>query len=151
MIFFFFFLGLHPRHMEVPRLGVESELQPLAYTTATATQDPSRVCDLQHSSRQHWILTPLNEAGDRTCILMDASQIHFHGAMMGTLYLKRLLIPMRTFCHPHSCLSIVQHFIFSSFFQVFSSVFGFQHEYDYAQVQIFGIYLSGCSLSLLKF
>ena len=23
---FFFFLGLHPRHMEVPRLGVESEL-----------------------------------------------------------------------------------------------------------------------------
>ena len=28
--------------MENPRLGVKSELQPLAYTTATATQDPSR-------------------------------------------------------------------------------------------------------------
>ena len=37
---FFFFLGLHPRHMEVPRLGVELELQPLAYTTATAMLDP---------------------------------------------------------------------------------------------------------------
>ena len=33
----FFFLGCHPQHMEVPRLGVESELQLLAYTTATAT------------------------------------------------------------------------------------------------------------------
>ena len=35
---FFFFFGLHPRHMEIPRLGVESELQLQAYTTATATR-----------------------------------------------------------------------------------------------------------------
>ena len=33
-------LGLYLRHMEVPRLGVESELQLLAYTTATSMQDP---------------------------------------------------------------------------------------------------------------
>ena len=26
-LFFFFFLGSHPQHMEVPRLGVKSELQ----------------------------------------------------------------------------------------------------------------------------
>ena len=32
--------------MEVPRLGVTSELQGRAYTTATATPDPSHVCDL---------------------------------------------------------------------------------------------------------
>ena len=38
---FVFFLGPHPQHMEVPRLGVESELWSLAYTTATAVQDPS--------------------------------------------------------------------------------------------------------------
>ena len=44
--FCFCFLGLHLRHMKVPRLGVASELQPLADTTAMATQDPSRVCDL---------------------------------------------------------------------------------------------------------
>jgi len=50
--YFFVFLGRHPQHMEVPRLGIESELQPLAYTTATAMQDLSRVCDLHHSSRQ---------------------------------------------------------------------------------------------------
>ena len=34
--FFFFFLGPYPRHMEVPRLGVQSELQLPAYATATA-------------------------------------------------------------------------------------------------------------------
>ena len=32
--------------MEVPRLGDELELQLPAYTTATATPDPSCVCDL---------------------------------------------------------------------------------------------------------
>ena len=30
-------------HMEVPRVGVESELQLLAYNTATATQDLSGI------------------------------------------------------------------------------------------------------------
>ena len=39
--FFFVFLGAHLWHMEVPRLGVESELELPAYTTVTATQDPS--------------------------------------------------------------------------------------------------------------
>ena len=36
--------------MEVPRLGVESEPQLAAYTTATATLDLSHVCNLHHSS-----------------------------------------------------------------------------------------------------
>ena len=74
--FFFFlpvFLGPHWRHMEVPRPGVESKLQLPTYTTATATPDPSRICDLHHSSRQHQIL--LREARDRTHILMDASRV----------------------------------------------------------------------------
>ena len=60
----FCFLGPHPRHMEVPRLGVELELQLLAYITATATRDLSSVCDLHHSSWQHHILNPLTKAGD---------------------------------------------------------------------------------------
>ena len=33
-VFVFAFLGLHSQHMEVPRLRVQSELQPQAYTTA---------------------------------------------------------------------------------------------------------------------
>ena len=52
------------QHMEVARLGVESELELLAYATAIATRDPSCICDLHHSSRQHWILSPLSEARD---------------------------------------------------------------------------------------
>ena len=38
----FVFLGPHPRHMEVPRLGVYSELQPAAYTRVTATPGRSK-------------------------------------------------------------------------------------------------------------
>ena len=50
--------------MEVPRLGVELELQLLAFATAKAIRDLSRVYDLHHSSQQHWILNPLSEARD---------------------------------------------------------------------------------------
>ena len=46
--------------MEVPRLGVESELQLL---DATATWDPSFICDLHHSSWQCQILNPLSKPG----------------------------------------------------------------------------------------
>ena len=69
--------------MEVPRLGVESEPQLLAYATATAMQDPSWVWDLYHSSQPRQILNPLSEARDWTCILMDTSQICFHWATTG--------------------------------------------------------------------
>ena len=78
--FSFFFLGPHVWHVEVPRLGVESELQLLPYTTATATRDPSHACDLHCSSRQCQILNQLSKTQDRTCILLDASWIHFHCA-----------------------------------------------------------------------
>ena len=57
LFFSFFFLWLHLRHMEVPKLGVESELQLLACTTATATRDPSLLCDLHLSSWQCRSLT----------------------------------------------------------------------------------------------
>ena len=65
-LFFFFLLfrAAPTAYGEVPRLGVLLELQLLAYTTATATPDPSLVCDSYHSSQQHWILNPLNEARD---------------------------------------------------------------------------------------
>ena len=64
--FFFFFLlfRVAPQHVEVPRRGFESELQLPAYTTATAAQDPSHVCDLHHSSWQHQVLNPRGEARD---------------------------------------------------------------------------------------
>ena len=61
--------------MKFPRLGVESDLQLLAYTTATAMQDLSYICNLHYSSQQHQILSPLSEARDGTYIFMDTSQV----------------------------------------------------------------------------
>ena len=59
---YFFFLWPHVRHMEVPRLGVKSELHLPAYNTATAMPDPTCICDLHHSSQQYQILNPLSKA-----------------------------------------------------------------------------------------
>ena len=70
--------GAHVQHKNVPRLGVDLELQPLACATAIAAQDPSHVCNLHHSSQQCQILIPLSEARDRTCILMDTSRVCCH-------------------------------------------------------------------------
>ena len=75
--FFFFFLGPHPQHMEVPRLEVES--------------DPSRIFNLHHSSWQHQILDPLSEARDRTHILMGSQSDLFplsHDGNSSTFLLK---------------------------------------------------------------
>ena len=70
--------------MEVPRLGVELEVQLLAYITATGMPDPSCVCHLHHSSRQCRILNPPNEARDRTHNLTVPSRIPFYCATTGT-------------------------------------------------------------------
>jgi len=67
--------------MEVPRLGVQLNLQLPAY--ATAMQDPSRVCDLYHSSWQRQILNPLREPRDQTHNLMVPSLICFCCATTG--------------------------------------------------------------------
>ena len=79
-----FFLGPHPWHMEVSRLGVKLELHLLANTTATAMPDLSHAWDLHYSSQQRWIFNPLKEARDGTHVLMDTSSVLYHWAMMGT-------------------------------------------------------------------
>ena len=68
LFLFLFFLWPHAWHMEVPKLGVESELQMQAYTTATRSK--------QHlwpmlQLWQHWILNLLRKTRNQTCILMD--------------------------------------------------------------------------------
>ena len=63
------------QHVEVSRLEVESELQLLAYTTATAMRDLSFVFDVHHSSQKCQSLSPLSKARDQTHNLMIPSQI----------------------------------------------------------------------------
>ena len=71
------------RHREVPRPGVELELQLLVYTTAIAMQDQSCICDLYQSSWQCQILDPLCEAKDRAHVLMDTGRVRYHWATTG--------------------------------------------------------------------
>ena len=73
----FYFLGPHLQHVEGPRLGAAQELQLPAYGTATATWDPSPVCDLPHSSQPHQILNPWSEARDRTCVPMETLRVFY--------------------------------------------------------------------------
>ena len=63
---------------------VKQELYPLACAAAIATPDLSCTCDVYHCSQQPWILNPLSEATDGTCILMDTSRVHYPWATMGT-------------------------------------------------------------------
>ena len=97
VFFFFCFLGLHPRHMEVPRLGVKLELSLPAYTIATATPDPRYVYSLHHSSWQRWILNPLSKARDQTRNFMVPSWICFHCATVGTPVLHKVLNGSKNF------------------------------------------------------
>ena len=76
LFIYFVFLGLHPEHMEVPRLGVKPELQLPAYATATAMWDLSDVYNLHHSSWQHCVLNPLSETRNKSCLLMDTGWVH---------------------------------------------------------------------------
>ena len=63
--FFFFFLWMQLWHMEVPRLGVKSELQLLPYATATAMPDLSRICDLHSTAHgKAGSFNPRSEARD---------------------------------------------------------------------------------------
>ena len=88
---FFWGGGIHPWYMEVPRLGIELELQLQAYTRVTAMPDLGHIWDLQCSSWQHQILNPLNMARDLTCISW-IHQVCYHGATMGTPKKWSLLI-----------------------------------------------------------
>ena len=70
--------------MEIPRLGVKLELQLPAYVTATATWDPSHVCNLHQSSQQYQVPNPLSKDRDQTHIPMVISWICFCCATTGT-------------------------------------------------------------------
>ena len=75
--FFSTFLFLEPHSSNLwnfPRLGVESELQLLAYTTATIAGSEPQL-QPAHSSQQCQILPPLSEARHWTRILMDTSWV----------------------------------------------------------------------------
>ena len=77
---FFFFSCLFAPSTAAPSACGDSQAWGLigaVASRATATRDPSHICNLHHSSWQHQILNPLSKAGDRSCILMDAVWAHY--------------------------------------------------------------------------
>ena len=66
------FLGLHQQHMEVPRLGVELELQP-PEPQQRQSQATSATYTTAYSNARS--LNLLSKASDQTRILMDTSQV----------------------------------------------------------------------------
>ena len=96
-------------------------LWPLAYTTVTATQDPSQVCNLHYSSQPCQIPNPLSKARrDQIRILMDTSRIPYRCATTGlhqgiffflenelTVYVCLFLVS--AFCDLDLCLSLYKY------------------------------------------
>ena len=81
----FFFLGPLLRHMEVPKLGVESELrlcQPVPRPVQLRIQAASVTYTTTH--RNAGSFSPLSKARDHTHILMDISQVCYCWATTGT-------------------------------------------------------------------
>ena len=87
-----YFLLFRAVHMAYDRGWTGAML--LAYTIGTAAWDPSHICDLHHTSWQHWIPDPLSEARDRTRIFMDTSWICFlhHNGISSSIILIDLFI-----------------------------------------------------------
>ena len=96
--YFFFllllFLGMHPWHMEIPRLGGRTGATAASLHHTHGNTDLSSVGGLHHSSRQRQILHPLSRARDWTRNLMGTSQIRFRCATMGTPSKCLLLLPL---------------------------------------------------------
>ena len=71
-----FILGPPPWHMEFPGQGSNQ-----SYSCQPIPQphqwDLSCVCDLHHSSQQHWIPESLIEARGQTLSFMDTSRVHY--------------------------------------------------------------------------
>ena len=81
--YFLFFLGLHLRHMEVPRLG--SNWSCSCRTTPQPQQRQIWATSATYTTAHGNARALINWARDRTCVLIDTCQICFCWAMKGTL------------------------------------------------------------------
>ena len=76
-LLFFFFSFFWGGGASLAAYGSSQAGDRIRAATATATSDPSHICELHHSSQQCQILHSLSEARDRTGIFMDTNQDHY--------------------------------------------------------------------------
>ena len=94
---FFAFLGLQVQHMEVPRLGAESELQFLAYSTTTATRDLASSVTYTTAHWQHQILNLSSQFRNR--IVMDTRSgslpLSYNGNTSSLIFLMTAILTVK--------------------------------------------------------
>ena len=93
---FFHFLGLHPRHMNVPRLGlIRHTAASLCHSHSNAGSEPH-----QRSTPRLTAIPdprPTEQSQGSNLHPHDTSQIHFHWATTGTPYFFFLILFMCSF------------------------------------------------------
>ena len=110
------------------------KLQLPAHTTATATPDPSHICNLHHSSWQRQILNPLSEAWDRTrnlvpsricfrCATTGPSQVLFYYVFEGEYSFLLTLVVEKTILSPLHCLYDFVFFFLKNHLSMYVSVY----------------------------
>ena len=104
--FLVFFLQMHLQHMEVPRLGVKSELQLQAYTTAIATLDLSHICNTTSSgnvgSLTHWTRPEIEHASSRTvCHVLNLVSHNRNSKFKSSIWLFHSLFNSSVLCPHH--------------------------------------------------
>ena len=105
--------------MDIPRLEVESELQLQAYTTVTATPDPSGIWDLCCSLWQHWIFNPLRPGIKPTSSLTLCQVLNplSHNRNSGNdflsipLQVKNIQGPVYTLTHTSALTNSLRRFV----------------------------------------
>ena len=84
--------------MEVPRLGAKSEWQLSAYSTATATPDPSHVCEFTATPDPQ----PTDPGQGSKRVLMDTSQVRnplsHNGNSPRFFFLSRKYLDLKAKC-----------------------------------------------------
>lgn len=70
--------------MDIPRLDRGHWIRAAATHLHHSKSNTRSNLHLQPTPQQRWILNPLSEARDPTCIFMDTGQVHNHWATMGT-------------------------------------------------------------------
>ena len=89
--------------MEVPRVGVESELPLPAYAMVIATLDLSHICSLHRSLWHCWILNTRSEAMDQSHILMDTVRFLTWGTPFAHFQIG-LFVFLMSDCNNSSCI-----------------------------------------------
>ena len=108
----FFFRTSHTAYGGSQARGPSSLCSSLSNTRSEPHLQP-----ILHSSQQLWILNPPSEVGNRTCILMDTSQICFHWTTRGTP-LGFLFV----FCFVLFCWESYTLYLDSSVFNILSNL-----------------------------